>query len=261
MIGSQTAAAAAVDQPIDTVRIRQLTKRYGRQRALAGIDLDLGAGSLCALIGANGAGKSTLLGIVSTLVRPSSGQVTFEGGGHPLPNRGNTLRRQIGVIAHESLLYGGLTALENLNFFGQLYQIADWHARARALLEEVGLEVAAWTRPASGYSRGMLQRLALARALLHQPRVLLLDEPFTGLDRSGSLALMGALERAQAVGCLVLVATHDLGAIAELTDHVAVLNRGRVVFEERRNQEDGFSEQELKDLYARYSSPGSAGGG
>src|SRR5690606_23286251 len=120
-----------------------------------------------------------------------------------------------------------------------LYEVADARARATALLDEVGLEPRARLRPARTYSRGMLQRLSLARALLHDPRILLLDEPFTGLDRTGALALGKALARAKQRGCILLVVTHDLESIGGLTDHVAVLRRGKLAFEERREHAAG----------------------
>ena len=240
-----------MSRPIDTVRVKALTKRYGQHRALAGVDLTLAAGSMCALLGPNGAGKSTLLGILSTLVRPSDGEVVFEAAGEPAA-RGDGLRRQIGVLAHEAFLYAGLSGTENLRFYGQLYGVADAEARGAQLLDEVGLDAEARKRPAGGYSRGMIQRLALARALLHDPQVLLLDEPFTGLDRRGAEALAGTLAAARRDGRLVVVVTHDFESIEGVTDHVAVLRRGKLVFEDRREPGDsssGFSYAELKEIY------------
>ena len=186
--------------PIDVVAIRGLTKRYGATRVLANVTMELRAGSLCALLGPNGAGKTTLLGIVSTLVRPSSGEVDYRAGAAAVP-AGGALRRAIGVLAHDSFLYGGLTAEENLAFYARLYEIEDGGRRAGALLDEVGLAEEARSRPVKTYSRGMVQRVALARALLHEPRVLLLDEPFTGIDRTGAAALARTLARAVERGC------------------------------------------------------------
>jgi heme exporter protein A len=237
---------------VETVAVEKLVKRYGRQRALAGVSLTLRAGSLCAILGENGAGKSTLLGILSTLVKPTSGEVAFQAGGQRQPPD-SRLRRQIGVLAHDSFLYAGLTAYENLQFYGRLFGVEGAEARAAALLDEVGLEEAARDRPAGGYSRGMQQRLALARALLHDPQVLLLDEPFTGLDRTGAEALSRTLAKARADGRVVLVVTHDLESIGGVTDHVVVLRRGRVVFEERRTPPEAFSHAELKELYHHHS--------
>jgi heme exporter protein A len=235
---------------IDSVLIRGLTKRYGHHRVLAGIDLELKSGSLCDLLGPNGAGKTTLIGIVSTLVRPSAGEVSYRSGKGALPH-GVPLRRLIGVLAHDSFLYGELTAEENLLLYARLYGVADASRRAAALLDEVALEGEARTRPVRTYSRGMMQRVALARALLHQPSLLLLDEPFTGLDRSGSAALGRTLAAAVARGCVVLVVTHDLEALEGVADHVVVLRRGKLEHESRRD--GGYSYPELKELYHRHA--------
>ncbi len=235
---------------IDSVEVRGLGKRYGLHRALHGVDLDLQSGGVCALLGPNGAGKSTLLGILSSIVRPSSGKVRYLSDGKAIA-AGAQLRRDIGVVAHESFLYSGLTALENLRFWGKLYDVNDLEARSRALLTEVGLDEKAWNRAAGTYSRGMVQRLSVARTMLHEPSVLLLDEPFTGLDRGGAQALAQALSGAVSRGAVVLVITHDLESIAGITNHVVVLRRGKRVFEERRD--DGYSFEDLKSTYHEHS--------
>ncbi|MDB4971470.1 MAG: heme exporter protein CcmA [Myxococcales bacterium] len=207
----------------DAVDARGLTKVYGRQRALAGVDLTLRAGEATALLGPNGAGKSTLVGILSTLVSPTSGQVRYG----DADVQDDALRGSIGVIAHESLCYGDLTGKENLEFFARLYGVDNARGAAAALLERVGLVDAA-SRPARTYSRGMMQRLAVARALVHQPRLLLADEPFTGLDRSGVVLLSELLAEERARGVIMVVVTHDFDAVASLIDRVVVLARGRV---------------------------------
>lgn len=244
---------------IRTIEVRKVTKRYGMHRALGGVDLELRAGSLCALLGPNGAGKSTLLGILSTLVRPTTGTVHYrdDEGREPDPK---VLRSEIGVLAHSSFVYGELSGLENLEFYGRLYGVPNPGQRTRDLLDQVGLDQKARERTARTYSRGMLQRLALARALMHDPSILLLDEPFTGLDRTGAAALSRALAEAKRSGCILLVVTHDFEPIAELTDHVAVLRRGLLAHEERRMGERapsepmaGFSQQELTALYYQHS--------
>ncbi|MBE7454426.1 MAG: ABC transporter ATP-binding protein [Kofleriaceae bacterium] len=234
---------------LSRVAVRKVGKRFGPYRALAGVDVELAAGEVCALLGPNGAGKSTLLGILSTLVRPSSGEIAYVEGDRPraLDDR---LRREIGLLAHASLCYGELTAVENLVFFARLYGVTDPHGRAHALLDEVGLDARARERAARTYSRGMLQRLALARALVAGPSLLLLDEPFTGLDRGGALALGQRLGQARAEGAIVLVVTHDLEAIAAVTDHVVVLRRGQLAHVEKRR---GFGYDELRDLYHRHA--------
>ncbi|MBP6630732.1 MAG: ABC transporter ATP-binding protein [Kofleriaceae bacterium] len=241
--------------PLDLVRTDKLVKRFGEQRALAAVSLELRAGSVCALLGHNGAGKTTLLGIVSTLVRASSGEVHYQAGGQPV-EVGDDLRRDIGVLAHASLCYGELDAVENLRFFAGLYDLpaADVDRRITELLDEVGLEPAARTRPARTYSRGMWQRLSLARALLPRPTLLLLDEPFTGLDRDGAISLGQRLASLRAGGAIIVVVTHDLEAIAGVTDHVAVLRGGALVLDQRREAgTPGFGYDELKDLYHRFA--------
>ncbi len=235
---------------IDSVEVRGLGKRYGLHRALHAVDLDLQAGGVCALLGPNGAGKSTLLGILSSIVRPSAGGVRYLADGQPV-EAGESLRREIGVVAHDSFLYSGLTALENLDFWGQLYQVENLADRSKELLRTVGLDEKAWERTAGTYSRGMVQRLSVARTMLHDPSVLLLDEPFTGLDRGGAQALAEALSGAVKRGAVVLVITHDLESIAGITTHVAVLRRGKLEFEERRAA--GYSFDELKDTYHTHS--------
>ncbi len=214
---------------LDRVHIDKVAKRYGNERALAGVSLELAAGSMCALLGHNGAGKTTLLGVVSTLVRPTAGKVTYRSSGSDVS--GAAVRREIGLLAHASLCYGELTAVENLELVAGLYELAA--ADIPAVLDRVGLEPRARLRQARTYSRGMLQRLALARALLTKPSLLLLDEPFTGLDRGGALALGEQLGSLKASGAIVVVVTHDLEAIAGRTDHVAILRRGALVFEAR----------------------------
>ncbi len=233
---------------IERVEIKKVGKRYGSERALHGVSLELAAGKTCALLGHNGAGKTTLLGILSTLVRPSDGSVAYATGGKPLI--GDAVRREIGLLAHASLCYGELSARENLALFGSLYEVPHDRAAIDALLDRVGLEPRARDREARTYSRGMVQRLALARALLSKPSLVLLDEPFTGLDRGGALQLGEQLGALRDSGAIVVVVTHDLEAIAGRTDHVAILSRGRLVLEER----GAFDYDALKDLYHRHAS-------
>lgn len=234
---------------LDSVAIERVAKRFGSERALAGVSMELRggpSGTLCALLGHNGAGKTTLLGLLSTLVRPSSGKIAYRTAGKDIT--GEDVRREIGMLAHQSLCYSELSAVENLELFAGLYDIRD--ANIDALLDRVGLDKRARTRASRTYSRGMVQRLALARALLTRPSLLLLDEPFTGLDRGGALALGEQLGEIKAQGTIVVVVTHDLEAIAGRADHVAILRRGSLVFEERG---DAYSYEALKDVYHRHA--------
>jgi heme exporter protein A len=222
-----------------SVRVEQVTKTYGRQRALSNVSLRLAPGELTALLGPNGAGKSTLIGVLSSLVRPTAGRVVMGELSSP-----RDTRAAVGLLAHDSLVYPELTAVENLRFWGRLYDVPDLAARIEGLLEEVGLERTARARPARTYSRGMLQRVSLARALLSAPQLLLLDEPFTGLDRAGADALMRALAAAKGRGTTILCATHDLDAVGGLAEHVVVLRGGKVALDESRAEP--FSHAELR---------------
>jgi heme exporter protein A len=233
---------------LDLVEIKKVAKRYGSERALAGVTLELRGGSMCALLGHNGAGKTTLLGVLSTLVRPSAGGVTYKSNGKAVEPE--HVRREIGMLAHQSLCYAELSAIENLELFAGLYDVDGSAAAIKRVLDRVGLEQRARSRAARTYSRGMLQRLALARALLTKPSLLLLDEPFTGLDRGGALSLGEQLGELRQSGAIVVVVTHDLEAIAGRIDHVAILRRGGLVFEERG---DSYSYEQLKDIYHQHA--------
>jgi heme exporter protein A len=233
---------------IDRVQIAKVGKRYGGERALASVSLELTARSMCALLGHNGAGKTTLLGVLSTLVRPTNGSVAYHAGAAAID--GEVVRREIGMLGHTSFCYAELSARENLALFAGLYQADDSPAAVDAALDRVGLEPRARDRASRTYSRGMVQRLALARALLTRPSLLLLDEPFTGLDRGGAIALGAELAQLRDGGAIVVVVTHDLEAIAGRADHVAILRRGQLVFEER----GAYDYEQLKDLYHRNAS-------
>lgn len=202
-----------------------VTRNFGRRRALNRVSFTIHAGQVVALLGANGAGKSTLLSIAATLLEPSSGAVLY--GTHNARDGGGSLRARIGVLGHDLYLYPELTAAENLAFFGRLYGIADPDAAVTRALHQAGLQDRAGD-VVSSFSRGMRQRLALERALLHAPRLLLLDEPFTGLDDASSIALRDRLAMARAEGALVVVTTHDLEAIEPLVDQALVLTNGRI---------------------------------
>lgn len=212
-----------MDTPFDRVTARGVSKVYGRQRALGSVSLELGAGEAVALLGPNGAGKSTLLGILGTLVRPSTGELLFS---DEPPTAWH--RAGIGVLGHESLCYAELTGRENLHFFARLYGVARPAERSAEWLARLGIEHAA-DRPARTYSRGMLQRLALGRALIHGPRLLLLDEPFTGLDREGVALLRSLLMAERDRGAILLIISHEFASLVDLATRALVLRRGRLV--------------------------------
>lgn len=207
------------------IRLAGLTKQYGLNPILRGIDLHVKPGEFVTLVGSNGAGKSTLLRIVATLLAPSGG--TVEVGGWALPAAADKVRPHIGVVSHQSLLYNDLTAADNLRFFGRLYGLPDLEERVELALRDVGLMARA--RDAVGtFSRGMLQRLTIARATMHRPDVLLFDEPFTGLDQDAGAILENLLVRERETGRTVLMITHDLIRGWRLSDRIAILHRGRI---------------------------------
>jgi ABC-type multidrug transport system ATPase subunit len=219
--------------------IRELSRNFGRRRALTRVSLDCRSGEIVGLLGPNGAGKSTLLAILSTLAAPSSGEVLY--GGRTAAQIGAPVRSRIGVLSHDLHLYSELTAVENLVFFGRLYGVARADTAAaealrRARLDDRGGDLV------SGFSRGMRQRLALERALLHNPRLLLLDEPFTGLDDASTLALIERLRELRTGGCIILVATHDLDVGEAVLDRAVILHDGRLI----------ASEPDVRGLRKRY---------
>ncbi len=218
------------DDRITEVCLREVRKVFGRQPALSGVSCSFAAGRVCLIMGPNGAGKSTLLGILSTLSRPSSGQVLY--GGHDHAHAEAHLRGRIALVAHAPMLYRQMSSRENLLFFARLYGLsaADAARSVEAWLERVGMTRDAG-KPAQALSRGMAQRVALARALLPDPDLLLLDEPFTGLDRQATDLLRDELRRAQEAGKIVVVVSHDVEAIDGLCGHLVILGRGRVAAE------------------------------
>jgi heme exporter protein A len=202
-----------------------VSRTFGRRRALNRVSLTADAGTITALLGHNGAGKSTLLAIAATLLQPTSGTVRY--GDLPVANGSVALRGRIGMLGHDLYLYPELTAAENLRFFARLYGIPDLERTVSRGVERAGLAERG-DDPVAGYSRGMRQRLALERALMHEPRLLLLDEPFTGLDEAAREALRERLRSARAAGTIVILTTHDVAAIANLTDRSVTLVDGRL---------------------------------
>ena len=209
----------------DQLIVEDVSRHYGRRRALRHVSLTVANGDVVALLGPNGAGKSTLLGLLASLITPSSGAVRY--GGHTAAEGGAALRRQIGFLSHELQLYSELTARENLTFFGELFDLDDPVGAAGEALARAGLDRRA-DDPVEAFSRGMRQRLALERTLLHRPRLVLLDEPFTGLDEASARALGDRLGTLRAEQRIVLVATHDLETVDGLVDRAMVLQSGRM---------------------------------
>jgi heme exporter protein A len=202
-----------------------VSRHFGRRRVLNKITMRCEAGEIVALLGPNGAGKSTLLSIAATLLDPSSGEVRY--GDHTARSLGAVLRGRIGLLGHDLYVYPELTATENLAFFGRLYKLDNLALRVAAAVERAGL--AQRDDPVGRFSRGMRQRLALERALLHEPRLVLLDEPFTGLDDAATGALRVRLGQLRAAGCIVILTTHDLETIEGLVDRAVVLQRSMLM--------------------------------
>ena len=209
----------------DTLTFTDVTRNFGRRRALNNVSFTWRAGELVALIGPNGAGKSTLLSIAATLLKPSSGRVFY--GTRGVAEAGPALRGRIGLLAHDLFIYPELSPAENLTFFARLYGLSNAAAVVEEALSRANLG-ARRDDPVGTFSRGMRQRLAIERALLHSPRLLLLDEPFTGLDDAAVVATRSRLRAARDAGAIVLVTTHDLEAIEPIADRAVVLTSGRL---------------------------------
>ncbi|MGQ9501068.1 MAG: heme ABC exporter ATP-binding protein CcmA [Anaerolineae bacterium] len=231
------------------IEIKGLIKAFGSRLVLRGVTLRVGAGEFVTLVGPNGAGKTTLIRILATLSRPSAGQVLI--GGCDLTQDSMMVRRMIGLVSHRTLLYDDLSGEQNLLFYAQLYDVTRAKTRVEELLRQVGL----WGRqrdPVSTYSRGMQQRLAIARALLHNPPILLLDEPDTGLDRHAAATLDALLRQTDLGQRTVLMTTHNLEYAAAWGERVAILVNGQIAFQTNRSETDLAT---LRAQYDRYASP------
>lgn len=229
--------------PAPAIRVRGLTKSFGHQVALRGVNLTLSEGEFLTLFGPNGAGKTTLIRIVASLARPTAG--TVEVRGQDMAKAATAVRRHIGLIAHDPLLYADLTPDENLRFFARMYDLADADGRIDAVLRQVGLG-ARRRDPVRTFSRGMVQRLAIARAILHDPAIMLLDEPYTGLDLQAADMLREVLQALAAAQRTVILTTHNLEQGLEMCDRAAILNRGKVVWEDARA---GLDLTTMKEIY------------
>lgn len=209
----------------DHVAVADVSRHFGRRRAVSKVTFTARAGTIVGLLGPNGAGKSTMLAMLATLLQPTAGAIRF--GSLDPRAHGSVLRSRIGVLGHDLFLYPELTAQENLAFFASLYQLADPSGRAAHALAHAGLADRAHDS-VNGFSRGMRQRVALERALIHDPRLALLDEPFTGLDDASAAALVARLRTLRDKGVIVILATHDLELAEGLIDEAVFLRDGRV---------------------------------
>jgi heme exporter protein A len=203
-----------------------VARHFGRRKALSQVTFSCAAGEIVGLLGPNGAGKSTLLNILATLLSASKGRILY--GDRTAADGGAEIRGSIGLLGHDLFLYPELTARENLEFFARLYGLPDVAGAVGRALDAAGLA----TRGddlVSGFSRGMRQRVALERALLHDPRLILLDEPFTGLDQASTAALVARLRERQQAGCLIVLATHDLDVVDGLLTRAFFLVGGKPI--------------------------------
>jgi heme exporter protein A len=213
--------------------VKKLVKRFGLKTVLRGLDFEVQPGEFVALLGPNGAGKTTFLRILASLSRPSLGEVTIAG--HKLPGQAAQVRARLGVVSHLPLLYGDLTAEENLRFYARMYGISKYEARITEVLEMVGLDQRRRDLVRT-YSRGMQQRLAIGRAVLHDPDVMLFDEPYTGLDQDASTMLDEVLKTVAAQGRTVVMTSHDLARAEELGTRFDILSRGVITATTTRRQ-------------------------
>ena len=232
------------------LKVRSLSKNFGHLKALQDVDLELEKGKSIAIFGDNGAGKTTLIKIISTLMNPTSGKIFVND--LDLTSDGDKIRKSLGLVSHSLFLYSELNAIENLRYFGRLYGVGDLDDRITNLLGKFGLLPRMYDSVRT-FSRGMLQRLALARAVIHKPDFLLLDEPFTGLDRSASQLLMNYLEEHKAGGGTSLMVTHDLQRGFESADQLAILSEGRMVW---KSDSSSLSLDEFKKVYSKNASEG-----
>ena len=217
------------------IKVRKLIKRFGLKTVLRGLDFEVEQGEFVALLGPNGAGKTTFLRILASLSRPSMGGVNIAG--YRLPDQAAAVRRRLGVVSHQPLLYGDLTAEENLRFYGRMYGVSNLQERVMEVLELVGLTTRRRDLVRT-FSRGMQQRLAIGRAVLHDPDVVLFDEPHTGLDQDASAMLDTVLQEVAARGRTVVMTSHDLARTADLASRFDVISRGVISASVQRDEID-----------------------
>jgi len=224
------------DIPLSSaLEVQELTKTFGNNRALRGITLQVAYGDFLIIFGPNGAGKTTLLKILATIMKPSSGEVQI--GGLDLKKAAEEIRRRVGVVTHQTFLYNNLTARENLEFYSRMYDVAEARQRIHEVVNTVGMATRLNDR-ISTLSRGMQQRFSIARALLHNPDIMLLDEPETGLDQEALPMLWQALQNEGQSKRTIVMATHNLERGLELGNRLVILASGRIVHEQTGSGSD-----------------------
>lgn len=231
----------------ELVTLHKVGKSYGHVKALRSVSFAVEEGSFLSVFGPNGAGKSTLLKILSHQTYPSSGEVLYSG--MPLKKLNDSFRRKFGVISHLPFVYENLSAMENLKFYASLYGVLDGEERAEYLLKKVDL-YARRDDPVRTYSRGMLQRVSIARALVHDPEIIFLDEPYTGLDSIASKNLTSLLEEQLGGKKTIIMVTHDLRIGLELATRVIIMKKGEAVFNESKND---FDKNDFEQIYLQHA--------
>lgn len=228
------------------IECREITKSFRNRLALRGINLEVKRGESVVIFGPNGAGKTTLINILATIMKPSSGKVLIDG--LNLQDNAEAIRRRIGIVTHQTFLYGNLTAYENLDFYGRMYDVPARKERINELISVVGMKSRLHDRVGT-FSRGMQQRLSIARCLLHRPSIILLDEPETGLDIQATSLLWEALESDGKERRTIIHTTHSLERGFELCNRLLILVRGRVVYEGAR---ENLDLADLKQTYRHF---------
>ena len=208
------------------LELKNVTKVLGDKLILRNISLSLGEGETLAVVGPNGAGKSTFFKCTVGLLQPSGGEIILDG--EIIKKKSVAVKKKIGFLGHESFLYSNLTPIENLKFYGKLYKVSDLEHKSMNLLKEVGLYLFRDV-PIRSFSRGMIQRLAIARVLLAEPNILMLDEPHTGLDQEAVALLNKIIKEKQKNGTSILIISHDFEQVHTLADRVAILKKGVIV--------------------------------
>jgi heme exporter protein A len=228
------------------IEIKKLTKQADNKRILSGVDLSIKKGETVAILGPNGAGKSTLLKVLATLIKPTSGLIKVNN--MDLKKNHIEIKKIMGYLPHSSLLYDHYTPLENLVFFGDIYGVKNVEQRAIALVKEVGLSFFL-NEPVKNFSRGMIQRIAIARAIVHEPEILLLDEPHTGLDQGAIAILNNVILSMKAKGTTTLMVTHDFKQAAEICDRIIIIKNGKIVDDFKIEKQNlGFVSEKYEQL-------------
>ncbi|HUV81973.1 MAG TPA: ABC transporter ATP-binding protein [archaeon] len=231
------------------ISIKHLSKTFGNNAVLRDIDLDLETGEFLTIFGPNGAGKTTLIKIISTLISPTAGTVLIEG--HDVKESPLEVRQLIGIISHETYLYQDLTARENLKFFGKMYGMPKdkLESRIHELTDQVGLKYRLDDRVGT-FSRGMKQRLSIARAILHDPKILFLDEPYTGLDQHAAATFDRILSELDVSDKTQVMVSHDIERGLNLADRIIILYEGKIVYQAARSEIKDI--EQFRETYEYY---------